>query len=204
MKTYLPFISFMLASLFLVTCGTQHIETDLPAGLDVKSGMYSYKSEDREVSMVVDYEVARLRMEENYFPLDVMIASKKLASVTVTRDSLILIDSNGKTYSMASIHEIQDKYKKLLADSQYRDSSAYTDSQALTSFTSYQVQRSNFFPKAAGGARVTNRVIIKPRGYIDDRIYFLMPETGIEKQKLILRLVAPELEAPFDVVFTVK
>ena len=133
-----------------------------------------------------------------------MIANKKLAAVTVTRDSLILIDPSGKTYGMASIQEIQDKYKKLLADSQYRDSSAYTDSQALTSFTSFQVQRSNFFPKASGGARVTNRVILKPRGYIDDRIYFPMPETGIEKQKLILRLVAPELEAPFDVVFTVK
>jgi len=89
---------------------------------------------------------------------------------------LILIDSNGKTYGMASIHEIQDKYKKLLADSQYRDSSAYTDSQALTSFTSFQVQRSNFFPEASGGARVTNRVIIKPRGYIDDRIYFPMQD----------------------------
>ena len=65
------------------------------------------------------------------------------------------------------------------------------------------VQRSNFFPKEAGGARVTNKVIIRPRGYIDDRLYFPMPETGIEKQKLILRLVAPELDAPFDVVFAV-
>ena len=104
---------------------------------------------------------------------------------------------------MAGIQEVQDKYKKLLADSQYRDSSAFTDTQSLTSFTQFQVQRSNFFPKAAGGAKVTNRVIIRPRGYIDDRVYFVMPETGIEKQKLILRLVAPELDAPFDVVFTV-
>lgn len=204
MKRCLALISFMLASLFLIACGGQQVETDLPAGLDAKSGMYSYRSEDREVSMVVDYEVARLRMEESYFPLDVMIANKKLASVTVTRDSLILIDPSGKTYGMASIHEIQDKYKKLLADSQFRDSSAYTDSQALTSFTSFQVQRSNYFPEVSGGARVTNRVIIKPRGYIDDRIYFPMPETGIKKQKLILRLAAPELEAPLDVVFTVK
>ncbi len=203
MKTYMPFISFILASLLLFACGTQKVETDLPAGLDVKSGMYSYTNESRDVSMVLDYEVARLRKEENYFPLDVMIANKKLASVTVTRDSLILIDPNGKSYSMASIQEIQDKYQKLLADSQYRDSSAYTDTQSLTSFTQYMVQRSNFFPKEAGGARVTNRVILRPRGYIDDRVYFPMPETGIDKQKLILRLVAPELDAPFDVVFTV-
>jgi len=108
MKMRLPFILFILASLFLVACGTQNVETDLPAGLDVKSGAYSYKFEDREVSVVVDYEVARLRKEEKYFPLDVMIANKKLASVTVTRDSLILIDANGKSYSMATIQEIQD------------------------------------------------------------------------------------------------
>ncbi|MFC2165833.1 hypothetical protein ACFLT2_12670 [Acidobacteriota bacterium] len=204
MKTFPMFISLILVGLFLFSCGTKQVETDLPAGLDVKSGMYSYRSEDKEVSVIVDYEVARLRKEENYFPLDIMIANKKLPAVTVTRDSLILIDANGKTYSMASIQEIQDKYQKLWADSQYRDSSAYTDTQSLTSFTQYQVQRSNFFPEAAGGARVTNRVIIRPRGYIDDRVYFPMPETGIEKQKLILRLVAPELESSFDVVFTVN
>lgn len=203
MRTFMPFMSVSLICLVLVTCGTQQIETDLPAGLDIKSGAYSYKNEDREVSMVVDYEVAKLRTEENYFPLDVMIANKKLASVTVTRDSLILIDSNGKSYSMASIQEIQDNYQKLWADSQYRDSSAFTDTQALTNFTSFQAQRSNFFPKSAGGARVTERVVIRPRGYIDDRVYFPTPETGIDKQKLILRLVAPELDAPFDVVFSV-
>lgn len=203
MRSFLPLLSFILTGLFLVACGTQQVVTDLPAGLDVKSGAYSYKNEDREISIVVDYEVARLRKDEKYFPLDVMIANKKLASVTVTRDSLILIDPNGKSYGMASIQEIQDNYQKLLADSQYRDSSAFTDTQALTSFTSYQPQRSNFFPEAAGGARVTERVVIKPRGYIDDRVYFPMPETKIEKQKLILRLVAPELDAPFDVVFTI-
>lgn len=203
MKTYLPFIAFFLASLFLMSCGGQQVNTGLPPGLDVKAGAYSYRGESKQVSMVVDYEVARLRKDEKYFPVDVMIANKKLASITVTRDSLILIDASEKTYSMASIQEIQDNYEKLLADSRYRNSSAFTDTQALTSFTSYQVQRSNFFPEAAGGARVTNRVIIRPRGYIDDRVYFPMPETGIEKQKLILRLVASELDAPLDVVFTV-
>ena len=204
MKTYLSFISLALASLFLMSCGGgQQVKTDLPAGLDVKFSAYAYKNEDRDVSMVVDYEVARLRMEEKYFPLDVMIANKKLPSMTVTRESLILIDPEGKAYNMATIQEIQDKYQKLWADSQYRESSAFTDTQSLTSFTNFMVQRSNFFPKEAGGARVTNKVIIRPRGYIDDRLYFPMPETGIEKQKLILRLVAPELDAPFDVVFAV-
>jgi hypothetical protein len=203
MKTYLPFASFFLVCSFLVSCGSQQVETDLPPGLDIKAGAYSYRNENKQVSMVVDYEVARLRKEEKYFPLDIMIANKTLASVTVTRDSLILIDPNGKAYNMADIQEIQDKYEKLWADSQYRDSSAFTDTQSLTSFTNFQAQRSNFFPKSAGGARVTNRVIIRPRGYIDDRVYFAMPETGIDKKKLILRLVAPELEAPFDIIFSV-
>jgi len=204
MKTYLPRVASVLACLILGACAAQQVETGLPAGLDLKAGAYSYKSEDREVSMVVDYEVARLRKEENYFPLDVMIANKKLAQVTVTRDSLILIDPDGKLYNMASIQEIQENYPKLWADSQFRESSAFTDTQALTSFTNYQPQRSNFFPEAAGGARVTNRVIIRPRGYIDDRIYFPRPEKGVDKQKLILRLVAPELDTPFDVVFAIK
>ena len=30
MKTFLPLISFILASMFLTACGTQQVETDLP------------------------------------------------------------------------------------------------------------------------------------------------------------------------------
>jgi hypothetical protein len=80
----------------------------------------------------------------------------------------------------------------------------FSDEQSLTSFTYYKAQRSNFFPKTAGAAQVTNKAIIRPKGYINDRLYFPMPDLGIDKQKLILRLVAPELDMPFDLVFTVK
>lgn len=190
--------------LLLISCGTQQVETDLPAGLDKKHGAYSYIREDRQVSMLIDYEVARLRKENMYFPLDVMIANNDLKSVTVTRESLILIDANGKAYGMPTIDEIQNKYSNLWADSLFKYPSVFSDDQSLTSFTFYQVQRSNFFPRTAGAARVTDKVIIRPKGYIEDRLYFPMPDAGIDKQKLILRLVAPELDMSFDVVFTVK
>lgn len=204
MKRFLLFTLSVGLFLLAASCGTQEVETDLPAGLDKKHGVYSYIRGDREVSMILDYEVARLRKKDNYFPLDVMIANNGLKSLTVTRESLILIDANGKTYNLPTIDEIQNKYSNLWADSKFKYPSAFSDDQALTSFTYYQVQRSNFFPRTAGAARVTDKVIIRPKGYIDDRLYFPMPDTGIDKQKLTLRLVAPELDMPFDVVFTVK
>lgn len=204
MKTILSIFCFMLAAMLVVACGTQEVETDLPAGLDQKYSAYAYKAENRESALIVDYEVARLRKGERYFPLDVMIANKKLPAMTVTRDSLILIDSTGKFYNMATIDEIQDDYKKLLADSNLKYSTFESEQQALTSFSYFERQRSNFFPLQAGGARVTERVILRPRGYIDDRLYFPMPDTGVDRQKLTLRLVAAELEEPIEVVFTVK
>ncbi|MBN1224138.1 MAG: hypothetical protein JXB23_12900 [Candidatus Aminicenantes bacterium] len=204
MKTCRSCLLIVLTGLLFASCGTQTIETDLPAGLDPKYSAYSYKAEDREAVMIVDYEVARLRKEENYFPLDVMIANKKLASLTITRNSLILIDSGGKAYNMAAIDEVQDKYKKLLADSDLKYATFESEQQAMTGFSHFERQRSNFFPMRAGGARVTERVIVRPRGYINDRLYFPMPETGINKQKLTLRLAAAELEVPLEVIFTVK
>jgi hypothetical protein len=204
MKTLVSYFFFVFSALFVVACGTQPVETDLPAGLDQKYSAYAYKAENREAALIVDYEVARLRKEEKYFPLDVMIANKKLPAVTVTRDSLILIDSTGKLYNMATIAEIQNDYKKLLADSDLKYSTFESEQQALTGFSYFERQRSNFYPLQAGGARVTERVILRPRGYIDDRLYFPMPDTGIDRQKLTLRLLAAELEEPIEVVFTVK
>lgn len=204
MKQILLFTLSVGLFLLVVSCGTQQVETDLPAGLDKKHGAYSYIKEDRWMSMILDYEVARLRKEDKYFPLDVMIANHDLNSLTVTRESLILFDANGKGYNLPSIDEIQEKYSNLWADSLFKYPSAFSDDQSLTSFTYYRVQRSNFFPRTAGAAQVTNKVIIRPKGYIDDRLYFPMPDLGIDKQKLILRLVAPELDMPFDLVFTVK
>ena len=51
---------------------------------------------------------------------------------------------------------------------------------------------------------MTDSVILRPRGYIDDRLYFPMPDTGIDGQRLTLRLVAEELAAPIEVNFIVK
>ena len=119
MKSFPSFLFLSGTILAAAACGTQRVETGLTTSLSQKFSSYAYKVENREVALIVDYEVARLRKEENYFPLDVMIANKRLPSVTVMRDSLILIDSRGKSYPMATIAEIQWAYPKLLADSDF-------------------------------------------------------------------------------------
>jgi len=204
MKSFhsLPFLGVVMFA--AAACGTQRVETGLTASLSQKFSTYAYKVENREVALIVDYEVARLRKKENYFPLDVIIANKRLPSVTITRDSLILVDSTGKSYPMATITEIQWAYPKLLADSDFKYSTFESEQQPLTGFSYFERQRSNFFPQRAGGARVTDSVILPPRGYINDRLYFPMPDTGIDGQRLTLRLVAEELEAPIEVNFILK
>ncbi|MGQ9638227.1 MAG: hypothetical protein ACUVT6_10600 [Thermodesulfobacteriota bacterium] len=124
--------------------------------------------------------------------------------MTITRDSLILIDSKGNSYLMASIDEIQSDYRKLLADSEIKRLSFESEQQALTGFVYFERQKSNFFPLMAGGGGVTDLAILRPRGYIDDRLYFPMPADGIDEQKLTLKLVAKELESPVEVTFIIK
>jgi len=204
MKKYFHPLIILLISEFFLTCVTQDIETSAPSGLDKKFGLYSYKKENSAMVLIVDVEMARMRKNEKYFPLNVKIANKRLDSLTIDRDNLILVDQNGNAYNMASIDEIQREYDKLFADSRFKNQNLLIGDEIQTSFTFFIRERSNFFPAKPGGARVTNFVIIGKKRYIDDRIYFPMPSSGIEGQILKLRIDTLELHIPFEITFLVE
>lgn len=159
--------------------------------------------ENEEVAVMIDVELAQRRREELYFPLVVKIANKDLYSLTITRESLVLVDANDDIYLMPDIREIRYNYPYLAADHKFKSQTGLLGDQLLTSFSYYQRAWSNFFPQTQGAARVVDMVRLRRKSFLVDLIYFPRPQTGLENQPLRLRLISPELEEPFEIRFVV-
>jgi len=148
--------------------------------------------------------MARKRTEEAYFPLGIKIANKRLGQVIVDRETLVLVDENGRIYSMPGVVELERNYDKLVPDHKFQSQTGIMGDTLLTGFSYYQKADSRFFPQVQGGGRVIDSVKIRAHGYLEDMIYFPMPEGGIKGRMLRLRLDVYELEKPFEIVFPVQ
>ena len=169
-----------------------------------KVGSYSYMRQSRDLAIVVDVEMARKRTEEAYFPLGIKIANKRLGQVIVDRETLVLVDENGRIYPMPGVVELERNYDKLVPDHKFQSQTGIMGDTLLTGFSYYQKADSRFFPQVQGGGRVIDSVKIRAHGYLEDMIYFPMPEGGIKGRMLRLRLDVYELEKPFEIVFPVQ
>jgi hypothetical protein len=200
---YCLFFLFLSIAL-LISCGGYDVKDESSSGDDSSYAGTYFEGEDEHIIVVVDVELTRLRLEEKYFPLSIKIANKRLPSLTLTRDSFILIDDNRMPHYMPDIKELQKNYEKLTPDSKFRSQTGLLRDQMLTSFSYYRKADSNFFPVTAGSARVIDKVYVRQRGFMEDVIYFPMPPGGIKGKVLILRVDAEELEVPADIAFTVN
>ena len=64
-------------------------------GPERRYGSFAVIKENKDVIVVVDVELAQRRKTENYFPLGIKVANKNLSSLTLDRESFVLIDENG-------------------------------------------------------------------------------------------------------------
>ena len=194
----------ILGIALLISCGGYDVKDESSSGGgDSYAGNY-FEGEDEHIIVAVDVALTRLRLEEKYFPLSIKIANKRLPSLTLTRDSFILIDDNRMPHYMPDIKELQKNYELLTPDSKFRSQTGLLRDQMPTSFSYYRKAESNFFPVTAGSARVIDKVYVRQRGFMEDVIYFPMPPGGIKGKVLILRVDAEELEVPADIAFTVN
>ncbi len=172
-------------------------------GEERKFGAFAFIKENDDMAVVVDIELTKRRKSENYFPLGVKIANKNIFSLTLDRDSLILVDENDDIYYMPGIVELQMYYNKLAPDHKFKSQIGLLGDKLLTSFSYYRKAESNFFPQTQGAARVLDKVFIQNKGYMEDLIYFPMPPGGIDGKVFKLRVEAFELEIPFEIRFKV-
>lgn len=196
---------FVAAVLVITAAACAPVVPEDPNTIEItKVGSYSYMRQSRDLAIVVDVEMARKRTEEAYFPLGIKIANKRLGQVIVDRETLVLVDENGRIYPMPGVVELERNYDKLVPDHKFQSQTGIMGDTLLTGFSYYQKADSRFFPQVQGGGRVIDSVKIRAHGYLEDMIYFPMPEGGIKGRMLRLRLDVYELEKPFEIVFPVQ
>lgn len=197
-------VSFFLILVLAASCTSYQAGRGSTIPSVRKFSVFSYIKENKDLAVIVDTELARRRKDEDYFPLGIKIANKSMESLIVDRESLILVDQDGKVYYMPDILELQKNYDLLASDHKFKSQTGLIGDQMLTGFSYFRQALSNFFPETQGAGKVIDRVYMQKKGYMEDLIYFPMPPGGIEGKILVLRLDAPQLEVPFEVHFPVE
>jgi len=172
-----------------------------------KIGYFTFLNEDRSVALVVDVELARMRKAEKYLPLGIRLANKDIYTLKLDRQSLLLVDSADKTYSMPGYKQVEAAYDKYSLDAKYYARKLFTEGDILTGFASFLKLPCSFFPHPFKDSVMHDILIdsidMPQRSFIEDLVYFPNPGSDVAGQKLRLRLQGPELEEPCEVAFVV-
>jgi len=202
MKRKFPVLA--LCGLAALAAGCASVAPAGTGGEASRAATFSYKWDDTNLAIVLDVELARRRTEEAYFPLGIKIANKRLNRIIIDRQTLFLIDEAGKVYSMPSVEELSLQYNKLTPDNKFKSQTGVLGDEMMTGFSMYRRAVGRLFPQTQGGGRTVDSIYIQRTGYMEDLIYFPMPEGGIRGKTLRLRLDAYELGKPLDVAFRVE
>ncbi len=165
-----------------------------------KLSPYNYKEEGHLASLVVGVDAARFIRKESYFPLFVQVANKTKGTFEITRESFTLEDSLGKQYAMAPAREVSEHYPRVDLD---RRLFAQNRQFTLIGVSLYTHVQSDFYPSSSGRALIIDQVSLPPQSYMEDVIYFPIPESGLNGVPLRLLFKVKSLEEPIEVVFEV-
>ncbi len=166
-----------------------------------KLSPYNYKEDGALAMMIVGVDAARFIRDEPYVPLIVQVANKsKRIAFEITRESFVLEDSLGHQYPMASAQEVSENYRRLDYDrTLFRENRAFT----ATGVGLFQYIRSDFFPSGARLSLLIQQVSLPPFTYMEDVLYFPIPETGLNGVPLRLVFSVKGLPEPIFVTFEV-
>ena len=167
--------------------------------LSRKLSTFNYKDEGSLLLIVVGTEAAQYNVNEKYFPLFITMANKQAATLHITRESFSFEDSLGRRYSPLPVEIIQAEYHRGEFDRKlFRENYAFT----ATSVERYTPIPSNFYPSVTRG--IVHDDIQLPRfGYLNDVLYFPVPEQGVQGGPFRLSFKTPELEEGVVVTFNI-
>ncbi|HEU4401364.1 MAG TPA: hypothetical protein VFT43_04600 [Candidatus Polarisedimenticolia bacterium] len=184
----------------LASCATLEKNPNVAGTFSDKLSPYNYKDEGDLVLMVVGVEAARFIRKEPYFPLFVQIANKTKGTFSINRESFTLEDSLGRQYPMAPARDVAEKYPRIDLDrALFRQNRSIT----TTGADVYNFISSNFFPTTSGRGLLIEQVSLPPFNYMEDILYFPIPESGLNGVPLRLLFKVQSLEEPIMVRFEV-
>ena len=202
MKRKFPVLA--LCGLAALAAGCASVAPAGTGGEASRAATFSYKWDDTNLAIVLDVELARRRTEEAYFPLGIKIANKRLNRIIVDRETLFLIDEYGDRLPDAvgrgAFAPVQQARRPTTSS---RARPGVLGDEIMTGLRDYRKAAGRLFPQTQGGGRTVDSIYVQTNGYMEDLVYFPMPEGGIKGKTLRLRLDVYELGKPLDVAFRV-
>ncbi len=193
-------VTVLASLLFSFACSSQsHEEFKEAQDLNPKLNLTSYIEDGKLMTIVVNTKVARIRHEEGYMPLELALANKGLAGVTLTKESFRLVDSEGRSYPAVGADELKRNYKKLTVDRRVGDLISF----ARGRFQTYEQISSNWTPTFDNGVE-RPELHLSRNTWAYDYLYFPRPETGVRGQRFELHVDSPELPHPILLKFKVR
>jgi hypothetical protein len=165
-----------------------------------KLSPYNYREDGSLATMVVGVDAARFVRSEPFVPLFVQVINKSKTTFEVTRESFLLEDRLGQQYGVAPAAEVVDSYPRLDIDRRlFQQNRSIT----LTYVSLYTYITSEFFPSSSRRTLLVDRISLPPHSYMEDVLYFPIPDSGLNHVPLRLLFQVPGLADPIQVVFEV-
>src|SRR5262249_33652457 len=165
-----------------------------------KLSTYNFKEEGSIAHMVVGVEAARFIRKEHYFPLFVQVANRSKITFYITRESFTLEDPLGHQYSIVPARELAENYPRMDLDRRMFRQNRQFPTTGVGLFTFIE---SVFYPSAASRSLLIDNVTLPPQTYMEDVLYFPIPQSGLNGVPLRLLFQVKGLDDPIQVVFQV-
>lgn len=194
-------LAVVIAATALSCAGRQEVRGQEVSGVDRKLSTFAFIEDGDLVYFVVGTKAAQYRAAGPYVPLEIAVANRGLKQLTLTRESFVLVDSEGHRYPCASPRELLEGYEYLDFDLNLLE----LESILSTKFAAMTRYPSKFSPSrqaVRGRPNLVRDLVSLPKfGYLYDVVYFPLPASGIAGQTFELFLQAPELPDPVFVRF---
>jgi len=192
-------LAYVVACL-LSACASVDRNPNVVSPYSDKLSPYNYKEEGTVARMVVGVEGARFIRNEHYFPVFVQLVNRSKVTFNITRESFTLEDPLGNQYSMAPAREVSENYPRLELDRRlFRDNRQFTSVGAGL----YTYIQSAFYPVAGPRSLLVDKVTLPPQAYMEDVLYYPVPQSGLNGVPLRLLFRVGGLDDPIQVVFEV-
>lgn len=189
-----------LAVVLLSACAGVERNPNVVSPYSDKLSPYNYKEEGSVALMVVGVEGARFIRDERYVPLFVQVANRSKITFEITRESFTLEDSLANQYALVPSGEIMESYPRLDLDRRlFRQNQQFT----ALGVDLYNYVSSLLYPASTERSLVTNSVSLPPHTYMEDILYFPIPQTGLFGVPLRVLFKVKGLGDPIQVVFEV-
>jgi hypothetical protein len=190
----------VLGACILSACSSVERNPNVVSPYSDKLSLYNFKEEGAVALMVVGVDGARFVRNEHYFPLFVQVANRTKTTFAISRESFTLEDPLGNEYSMVPARELAEGYPRRDMDRRLFQQNRQFTATGVGLLTFVQ---SEFYPTMGPRSLLVDQVSLPPQTYMEDVLYFPIPQSGLNGVPLRLLFKVKGLEDPIQVVFEV-